>query len=165
MISPETLSNGDFTLRPLTTEDFQEVYLAASDPEIWEQHPDKLRYSPYAFTKYFRKLVGSDLPYVIIDTTQQKVVGACCFYNFNPENKSVYLGYTFLEKAYWGTGANAQIKEMLLNHAFNFLDEVCFEVAESNLRSKRALEKIKAKQIDRQEKESDEIKLLFSIKK
>ena len=40
-------------LRPLTRDDFDALYSAASDPLIWEQHPESDRYTRPVFQKYF----------------------------------------------------------------------------------------------------------------
>ena len=55
------------------------------------------------------------------------------------------IGWTFLERAFWGGAYNAELKSLMLDHAFRFVDRVVFVVGEDNLRSQKALEKIGAK--------------------
>ena len=56
----------------------------------------------------------------------------------------ITVGYTFLVRRLWGGAANAELKRLMLDHAFGFAREVRFEVGRDNLRSRRAMEKIGA---------------------
>ena len=40
-----TLSNDLVRIQPLKAEDFEALYKIASDPLLWEQHPNRDRYS------------------------------------------------------------------------------------------------------------------------
>jgi len=57
----------------------------------------------------------------------------------------VEIGWTFLERAYWGGTYNGELKSLMLEHAFRFVDRVVFVVGEHNLRSQKALQKIGAR--------------------
>jgi RimJ/RimL family protein N-acetyltransferase len=54
------------------------------------------------------------------------------------------LGYTFLARKYWGTGANQLIKTALLDYCFQFVELVYFDIGTSNFRSIKATEKLGA---------------------
>ncbi|MGB5249420.1 MAG: GNAT family N-acetyltransferase, partial [Gammaproteobacteria bacterium] len=56
--------------------------------------------------------------------------------------REVEIGWTFLSRDYWGGSYNAEIKQLMLEHAFSFVDTVVFWVGETNFRSRRAVEKI-----------------------
>ena len=65
-----TLVGALVTMRPLRPDDFEELYAAASDPLIWEQHPDPERYQREAFeSRVFRGGLESGGAFSIIDTT------------------------------------------------------------------------------------------------
>ena len=147
MLERKTLSNDLVKLVPLIKDDFELLYFVASDPEIWELHPDKMRYTNVGFTKYFKKLLETDIPYLIIDIKDETVIGATSYYEYNEESKSVAIGYTFLAKSYWGGKYNQSVKSLMMDYAFQDVDEVIFHVREGNLRSQGALTKIGAKQI------------------
>lgn len=159
----ETLYSPRLDLVPLETEDYEALYLAANDPEIWAQHPDPLRYTPYGFTKYFRTLLGTDLPYVIVDKATGRVIGASAFYQYDEEKRTVTIGYTFLNKNYWGGSYNKELKSLMLGHAFKHVDRVFFNVGTDNQRSKKALEKIGAVQEAETAETSAAGKLLYSL--
>lgn len=52
-------------LRPLRPEDFPELYLVASDPLIWKQHPNKDRYKEEVFREFFREALESGGAFVV----------------------------------------------------------------------------------------------------
>jgi RimJ/RimL family protein N-acetyltransferase len=54
----------------------------------------------------------------------------------------VEIGWTFLARSHWGGKYNGQMKELMLRHAFRFVERVVFLIGEHNLRSQRAVEKI-----------------------
>ena len=54
------------------------------------------------------------------------------------------IGYTFIAPEYWGTGFNQQIKKLMLDYAFKYIDKVYFDIGVNNFRSKRAVEKLGA---------------------
>jgi N-acetyltransferase len=64
----------------------------------------------------------------------------------------VEIGFTFLEREFWGGLYNRELKSLMLDHAFRFVDRVVFVVGENNLRSQKALEKIGAKFLKRIER-------------
>ncbi len=144
MLERKNLSNDLVKLIPLIKEDYEWLYAAASDPEIWEQHPDKMRYTPLGFTKYFQKLLQNDIAYLIVENETERVIGGTSFYDYNADKKTVAIGYTFLAKKYWGGKYNQSIKKLMLDFAFETIDEVFFHVRKGNLRSQHALEKINA---------------------
>jgi RimJ/RimL family protein N-acetyltransferase len=48
-----TLTGTLLELRPLRLDDFDALFAAASDPLIWEQHPESDRYERTVFQRYF----------------------------------------------------------------------------------------------------------------
>jgi len=164
MLEKKKLAGKLVELVPMVKDDYERLYVAASDPEIWEQHPDALRYTPLGFTKFFRKLLATEIPYLIIDQQTRQVIGASSFYEFDTASSTVVIGYTFLTKNYWGGLYNREVKSLLLTHAFQEVDRVYFHVGKNNTRSKRALEKIGATPEDVLNQAQAE-KLVYSISK
>lgn len=56
--------------------------------------------------------------------------------------RRVEIGWTFLARDYWGGTYNREMKRLMLEHAFRFVDRVFFNVGATNYRSQRAMEKI-----------------------
>jgi RimJ/RimL family protein N-acetyltransferase len=132
-------------LRPLLASDFEALFAAASDPLLWEQHPEPDRYKRAVFEKFFEKAMESQGALAIVDLKTEKIIGTSRYYLYDPGRREVAIGYTFVERAFWGAGYNPEAKKLMLDHAFKFVDRVIFEVGEGNLRSRKAMENIGAK--------------------
>src|SRR5690606_11916477 len=138
------LENSLFALRPLSVSDRDVLFEVARDKEIWRQHPDSDRYQPAGFSRYFDKLLQTDMPYLIIDKARQAIIGATSYYEYSARERQVAIGFTFLATAYWGGEANRAVKSLMIDHAFRFVDRIVFHVREKNFRSQGALAKIGA---------------------
>jgi N-acetyltransferase len=131
-------------LRPLTPDDWDDLFAVASDPFIWEQHPESDRYKEDVFKIFFAEALESGGAFVVIDKQTQQIIGSTRYYGYNPENSQVEIGWTFLARKYWGGRYNAEMKQLLLAHAFKFVESVIFFVGQNNIRSQKAMEKIGA---------------------
>ena len=129
-------------LRPLRPDDFEALFAVASDPLIWEQHPASDRYKEDVFQEFFRKALDSGGAVVAIDRRDGEVIGSSRFHGYDPANSEVEIGWTFLARSHWGGDFNGEMKELMLRHAFRFVDRVVFLVGPQNLRSQKAVEKI-----------------------
>ena len=131
-------------LRPLATDDWGELFAVASDPLIWEQHPERDRYKEDVFRIFFKDALESGGAFVVIDNDNQQIIGSTRFYGYDPEKSEIEIGWTFLARKYWGGRHNQEMKRLLLAHAFKFVENVVFYVGEKNIRSQKAMEKIGA---------------------
>src|SRR5436853_981045 len=131
-------------LRPLRPEDWDDLFAVASDPLIWEQHPEHDRYKEEVFKVFFSEALESGGAFVVIDKKSQEMIGSSRFYGYDPERSEIEIGWTFLARKYWGGRYNWEMKELLLKHAFKFVESVVFFVGEKNFRSQKAMEKIGA---------------------
>jgi RimJ/RimL family protein N-acetyltransferase len=129
-------------LRPLREEDFEELYAAASDPLVWEQHPQSDRYKEDVFREFFRGAIASGGAFVVVDSETNRVVGSSRFHGYDEEKSEVEIGWTFLARSHWGGRFNGEMKRLMLGHAFRFVESVLFLVGPENMRSRRAVEKI-----------------------
>jgi len=131
-------------LRPLTPEDWDDLFAIASDPLIWEQHPESDRYKEDVFKVFFKDALESGGAFVVIDRKNKRIIGSTRFHGYEPEKSEIEIGWTFLARKYWGGRHNWEMKQLMLAHAFQFVDNVVFYVGENNMRSRRATEKIGA---------------------
>ena len=138
------LSGPGLSLRPLAPSDQEALYAAASDPLIWSQHPEPLRWQREVFDRLFARLLGSGGALIVIDKASKQVIGSSSFYDYRPDSADIVIGYTFLARRYWGGQYNAELKSLMLQHAFRFVETVWFHVGKQNLRSQRAMQKIGA---------------------
>ena len=131
-------------LRPLALADWDELFAVAADSLIWEQHPERDRYKEDVFRVFFKDALESGGAFVIIDRQTQHIIGSTRFYGYDPEKSEIEIGWTFLARKFWGGRFNAEMKRLLLNHAFKFVERVVFFVGEDNVRSQKAMEKVGA---------------------
>jgi len=129
-------------LRPLRPEDWVSLFAVAADPLIWEQHPAPDRYREEVFREFFREALASGGALVVIDRKTREIIGSSRYFAFDPDKSEVEIGWTFLARAYWGGNYNAELKRLMLDHAFKFVETVAFIVGVNNLRSQKAVEKI-----------------------
>jgi RimJ/RimL family protein N-acetyltransferase len=139
-----TLTGTLIELRPLRPQDFDALFSAASDPKIWEQHPDSDRYQRKVFQRFFDGALDSKGAFAIIERKSGRIIGSSRYCNLDLTNREVEVGWTFLEREFWGGTYNRELKQLMLEHAFRFVDRVVFVVGEQNFRSQKALAKIGA---------------------
>ena len=132
-------------LRPCVAADHEALFRVANDPLIWEQHNAHDRWKPGVFREFFTAGLENDLGmFVIISKDTGKVVGSTRYYKFAPEERAIRIGYTYFEKACWGTGLNRHVKQLMLDHAFQYANMIYFDVYEKNFRSQKALKRLGA---------------------
>jgi RimJ/RimL family protein N-acetyltransferase len=129
-------------LRPLRTEDWNDLFAVASDPLIWKLHPARDRYQEPVFREFFREALASGGAFAILDAQTKAIIGSSRYFGYDQEKSEVEIGWTFIARRYWGGIHNAELKRLMLDHAFQYVDNVVFFVGEHNLRSRRAMEKI-----------------------
>jgi RimJ/RimL family protein N-acetyltransferase len=140
-----TLTGELIQLRPLRPEDFEALFAVASDPLIWEQHPESDRYKREVFQRFFDSAIESGGAFAITERTSGRIIGSSRYCNLTADEREVEIGWTFLQREFWGGKYNGELKRLMLDHVFRFVDRVVFVVGENNLRSQKALEKIGAK--------------------
>jgi N-acetyltransferase len=150
-------------LRPLRKEDFHDLYAAASDPLIWEQHPANNRYKEDVFKEFFREALESGGALIAVGSQDGKIIGSSRFHGFAEEKSEIEIGWTFLARSHWGGFYNREMKHLMLRHAFRFVDSVVFLVGPQNLRSQRAMEKIGGVRVGSRRDASGRDSLVYQI--
>ena len=117
---------------PITSSDWQDLFAAAADPGIWALHPAKDRYTEVVFKTYFDDALESQSAFVFVDKETNKLIGSSRYYGYDAEIREIEIGWTFLTREYWGGSYNSEIKQLMLEHAFSFVDVVVFWVGEDN---------------------------------
>lgn len=139
-----TLQGSLVRLRPLAREDFPALFAVARDPLIWEQHPDKSRSQRDGFERFFEQAMASRGALVALEADTGEVIGSSRFHGYDPVAREVEIGWTFLARRCWGGTYNREMKQLMLDHAFQVVDRVLFLIAPMNDRSQRAVLKLGA---------------------
>lgn len=129
-------------LRPLEAGDFEALFQVASDPLIWEQHPERDRYQEATFRAFFAKALASGGALAAVDRATGQVIGSSRYHGHDPARGVVEIGWSFLARARWGGRYNGEMKRLMLDHAFRSVQRVLFIIGPDNRRSQRAVEKI-----------------------
>jgi RimJ/RimL family protein N-acetyltransferase len=132
-------------LRPLLATDFDDLFMVASDPLIWQQHPVNNRYEKGQFSNYFTECLDAGGTLIVVDSQTNKIIGASRFQCYGQMNDEIeIIGWTFLARSYWGGVYNKEMKQLMLKHAFRYVNRVYLLVGSNNIRSQQAVEKIGA---------------------
>ena len=146
-LQPNHLNNNRIILEPLQALHFEELYTIASDPLIWEQHPNPNRYQKEVFQTFFEGAINSGGAFIIRNADTGKALGSSRFYDYSRINDEIKIGYTFFSRDCWGKGINKEVKTLMLNYAFIYVERVIFHVGASNIRSQNAMLQLGAKKI------------------
>jgi len=139
------LQTEHFSLEPLAPKDFDALYAVASDPLLWEQHPEADRWKHSKFQHFFDGGLANDLGcFLIREKRSGRAAGSSRFYGYDEANRCIRIGYTFIARELWGTSANREIKEAMLLRAFKVVDRVFFDIGPQNFRSIAAVKKLGA---------------------
>jgi len=129
-------------LRPLRADDFDALFRVAADPRIWEQHPEPDRYQPATFRAFFEEALNSGGALVAVNRASGQIIGSSRYHGYDANRSVIEIGWSFLARAYWGGRYNGEMKRLMLDHAFRWVNRVIFIIGPDNRRSQRALEKI-----------------------
>lgn len=95
----------------------------------------------FGFERWFDLALASptDIPFVVL--VDGSPVGSTRYLNVEPMHRRVEIGWTWLERRQWGTGANVETKYLLLRNAFEdwAAMRVEFKTDARNLRVRGAL--------------------------
>lgn len=160
-----TLNGRLVQLRPMQLDDFDALCAAASDPEIWKQHPAKNRYQVEEFKAFFEDALLSKGALVAIDNTTQEIIGSSRFHGYSKAKDEVEIGWSFLVRSCWGGHYNSEIKSLMLKHAFQFVAHVVLLIGPSNIRSQKAAQKIGALEVGERIDGSGNKSLVYQISK
>src|SRR2546423_13239440 len=89
-------------LRPLRAEDFDELFAVASDPAIWEQHPNSDRYKVKVFREFFDGAMESGGAFAVIDRATGRIIGSSRYFGYDAQSGGIEIRWRFLARADWG---------------------------------------------------------------
>jgi aminoglycoside 6'-N-acetyltransferase len=96
---------------------------------------------PGDFDRWFDDALGApdEVPFAVL--VDGREVGSTRYLSFFPEHRRVEIGWTWLRRSAWGTGANVETKLLLLEHAFerHGLQRVEFKTDARNQQTRGAL--------------------------
>ena len=150
-------------LRPLRAGDFEDLFAVAADPLIWEQHPEPDRCTEERFRIFFREAMESGGALIALDRRDGRVIGSSRFHAYDAARSEVEIGWTFLARSHRGGQYNGEMKRLMLQHAFTFVDRVLFFIGPENIRSQRAVEKIGGVRVGLRPNATGQVRAVYEI--
>ena len=133
-------------LRPLRESDWAALWPVANDRALWAMHPMHDRWQEPVFRAFFADALEQGGALLAVERESGRTVGSSRFQAYDPAGGGrIEIGWTFLARDMWGSGLNDEMKRLMLDHAFRFVERVVFRVGETNWRSRRAVEKLGAR--------------------
>jgi RimJ/RimL family protein N-acetyltransferase len=145
---PILLKGNEIALLPLEIEHLEDLFLAASNKEIWEltsvDYSVKEIFYPNFNNAIHDREKGTVYPFIIVSKDSGKIIGTTRFLDIHPNDRKIEIGVTWMMKEYWGTTVNLECKLLLLTYCFEILktNRVQFRAKDNNARSRKAIEKI-----------------------
>ena len=112
--------------------------------EAAEREPQIHRFTnmyTLGFDRWFDLALASETEVPFVVHVGDRPVGSTRYLNVEPFHRRLEIGWTWLERPQWGTGANVETKYLLLRHAFEdwHAMRVEFKTDARNLRVRGAL--------------------------
>jgi N-acetyltransferase len=151
-ISPISLEGQHVRLEPLSVAHREPLIAAAADGEIWNSSvtvvPSPANISDYIEAAFVGQAKKRELPFVIVRKAPPAVVGTTRFYDIEPNDRRVAIGYTWLSRSAQRTAVNTEAKLLLLTHAFETWQCIRVEFITDvlNQQSRAAILRLGAKQ-------------------
>ena len=151
-LNPITLQEKSVKLIPLQQSHKEGLLEAAADGQLWELWYTSVP-SPTTIEAYLDFALNEQanqraLPFAVVDTATEKIIGSTRYCNAEPEHRRLEIGYTWYAQSYQRTGVNTACKYLLLAHAFEHLKTIAVEFRTHwyNHRSRSAIARLGAKQ-------------------
>jgi RimJ/RimL family protein N-acetyltransferase len=139
-------------VEPLAPGHEEGLWAAAQDPEVWRWMPwhaaaDRESFARWHADALERSASGLEAAFAVLGAGTGEPLGSTRYLNPRPEHRGVEIGWTWLARSAWGTGANPEAKLLLLRHAFETLGCMRVELKTDarNERSRAALEALPAR--------------------
>ncbi|HEY5816171.1 MAG TPA: GNAT family protein [Solirubrobacterales bacterium] len=150
-MKPVELSGELVAIEPLNAEHAAGLLAAADAEEVfaWLPYPrpaDLDQARAWIEEALSDRRADRRLSFAVLSAVDRAVIGSTSYWDFDAQNAHVEIGSTWLSRASWGTGCNAEAKLLLMGHAFETLEleRVGFRTDICNERSQRAIERLGA---------------------
>ena len=149
-LQPITLTGQNIRLEPLHINHVAALAYVGLHAELWRLQPapitteDDMRH--YVEAALNDQQCGGGLPFVIVDTQTDEIIGSTRFMDIALQHFRLEIGATWLTPAHQRSRANTEAKLLLLGHAFESLGikRVVFKTEVLNEQSRMALARIGA---------------------
>jgi RimJ/RimL family protein N-acetyltransferase len=144
-LEPVTLHGSIVRLEPLSLDHVPALAEVALDPAIWQwtiaRPTTEAELRAWAETAIAARDEGTELPFATIDLASGRPIGSSRYLNVVLAHRRVEIGWTWVAPPFQRTGANREMKLLMLGHAFDTLGcrRVEFKTDSLNEKSRTAL--------------------------
>ncbi len=140
-------------VEPLSPEHEEGLFTAGLDREMWtyltsfpNAYETRERFHRWMEEALAAASAGSEGPWAISDRASGQTIGSTRYLALRPEHHSLEIGWTWLGRPWWRTGANVETKLLLFTRAFEQLgcERVELKTDARNARSRAAMEALPA---------------------
>ncbi|MGP1345306.1 MAG: GNAT family N-acetyltransferase [Phycisphaerales bacterium] len=139
-------------LRPLEWGDWEKLFACASDPLVWAQHPESDRCTEPVFRAFFERGMSLGSAFAVVERSSGAIIGSTRYHGYDGARSEVEIGWSFLVRRCWGGSYNREMKRLMLDHAFGFVERVFLLIDETNGRSRSAAARLGARHVSTIEK-------------
>jgi RimJ/RimL family protein N-acetyltransferase len=149
-LQPIRLTGTRAELVPLEVEHIEALYEAGRDPQVFRYFRNRMISVDDMRTYMMEALANqekwTDLPWVIVDREQNKIVGSTRLFDVQLGNRNGEIGHTWLNPSVWRTRINTECKYMILRHCFETLNFIRVQLKTDlrNVRSQEAIARLGA---------------------
>ena len=144
------MTGQNIRLEPMRIDHFAALARAGLHAELWRLQPapitteDEMRH--YVQTALNDQQCGSGLPFVIVDTQTNEIIGSTRYMDIALQHFRLEIGATWLTPTHQRSRVNTEAKLLLLVHAFESMGikRVVFKTELLNEQSRKALLRIGA---------------------
>ncbi len=149
-LEPVVLEGQNVRLEPLSMAHLEDLSKVAFDEEIWRWTSERAL-SVEELRAYVERALaagrtGTVLPFATIARSEGRAIGSTRFATFEPQNRRVEIGWTWIGRPWQRTAINTEAKYLMLTHAFEKLGCVRVELRTDvlNEQSRSAIRRIGA---------------------
>lgn len=135
-------------LRPMQLRDYEEMLPLCADTEMWYYFTTDLS-NKETLKAWIENAVDEiacqkSLAFTIVDRASGNIIGTTRIGNISDFHRRLEIGWTWIAKAYQGTGANGHVKEILIDYLFRETEvlRIEFKTDVLNIPARKAMEKI-----------------------
>lgn len=142
MLNPNLILENDYILlRPISEQDFSLLQALADDPSLWIYFTQDLSVESDFLKWVDPAMQAQRLQFVVIEKERNQIVGSTAFGNYSSADQRIEIGWTWLGRAFHGSGINLQMKLLMVRYCFEVLNLKRVEVKTDvlNLPARKAL--------------------------
>ena len=134
----------------LQAEHADTLFEIGNDPRIWQYLPRRVasrnEMTAWVAEALRRRDAGVDLPFVVQDCMQDRIIGETRLIDYVPEHRQIEIAWTWLAPHVWGQSYGTESKLLLLRYSFEELNVIRVRITthSRNVRARQCLERLGA---------------------